>query len=95
MRNLCYQCQVVLMMPYMNKRSQVITRYLHKFATCPFDAVYSSKVKEQRSSKKGYLRKWQDYEQIYRDFNLDEPSQIMEQVLVRNLTFGDNYSLNR
>ena len=67
----------------MSKRSTVITRYLHKFATCPFDAVYSSKVRDQRSSKKGYLRKWQDYEQIFRDFNLDEPSQIMEQVLVR------------
>jgi hypothetical protein len=68
----------------MNKRSQVISRYLQKFATCPFDAVYSCKGKEQRSTKKGYLRKWQDYEQIYRDFNFDEPSHIMEQVLVRS-----------
>ena len=69
-------------MPYANKRSTVIGRYLQKFLLCQIDAVYSVRGKENKNARSGYLKRWQDYEQIYRDFNLTDPDQILEQCLV-------------
>ena len=71
-KELALNHQVVLVLPYVSKRSTVIGRYLHKFASCQVDAVYSVKSKENKATKRGYLRRWQDYEQVYRDFNLND-----------------------
>lgn len=73
---------MALVFSYMNKRSTVIAKYLHKFCNIQIDAAYSVKSKEFKPAWRGYLRKWQDYEQIYRDFNLNDPQQIIEQVLI-------------
>lgn len=70
LKELAYQHQVVIVLPYCSKRSTVIGRYIHKFASCQIDAVYSVKNIEAKSTKKGFLKRWQDYEQVYRDFNL-------------------------
>lgn len=60
-------------MPYVSKRSKVITTYIDKHQGCPVDAIYVMKLEEQRLM---------NYQQIYEDFEMDEEEKLISNCLV-------------